>query len=166
MTSYISIEDVHLGFQEVDVNSVRVLFVDIDGTVADGSHRIHFINTKPKNWPAYEKSQHLDTPIQWVIDIVNEFYNKGTTVVFVSGRSDRNKQKTVDWLAKHKVQYGLLRMRKDGDYRSDDIVKKEILDELTTMGLYPDLVLDDRDRVVAMWRENNIKVIQVAEGDF
>ena len=57
-------------------------------------------------------------------------------------------------------------MRRTKDYRSDDIVKKEMLDEMRAIGYNPTLVFDDRDRVVKMWRENGLRCFQVAEGDF
>jgi hypothetical protein len=56
-------------------------------------------------------------------------------------------------------------MRKTGDTRNDTIVKREILDELIKKYCIK-FVLDDRDRVVKMFRESWIKVLQVAEGNF
>ena len=58
-------------------------------------------------------------------------------------------------------------MRAERDYRADDAVKEEILER--DLKLTPDeelCVLDDRDRVVAMWRRRGVRVLQVAQGDF
>ena len=55
------------------MDKVRLLICDIDGTVADNSHRQGWLRMKPKNWPEYEKNMADDPPIQWVIDIVKKF---------------------------------------------------------------------------------------------
>lgn len=59
-----------------------------------------------------------------------------------------------------------LRMRRAGDHRPDDIVKREILDQMRADGWRPVMAFDDRARVVKMWREAGIPCAQVAEGDF
>ena len=57
-------------------------------------------------------------------------------------------------------------MRAEGDYRADDVVKGELLDRILADGYHPELVFDDRTRVVNMWRARGIMCAQVAEGDF
>jgi hypothetical protein len=57
-------------------------------------------------------------------------------------------------------------LRADDDFRSDDVFKKDVLDELINSGVKPDLVFDDRNSVVEMWRREGIPCFQVAEGDF
>lgn len=165
----ISIRDIHLGDQEVDPSKVKLLICDIDGTVADLKHRRHFVENHPKNWAAFNERIHLDKPINWVIDIVNEFYKQGSKVVMLSGREGTTqiRKKTKDWLLENGVLHDGLYMRQEKDYRGDDIIKLELLDlVIREYGLNPDLVLDDRDRVVKAWRGNGYRCIQVAEGDF
>ena len=63
-------------------------------------------------------------------------------------------------------------MRPDGDYRPDEIFKRDILEFLRQedgLGQDPDVVYDDRNKVVDMWIENGINCIQVvnrADGNF
>jgi hypothetical protein len=57
-------------------------------------------------------------------------------------------------------------MRPAGDYRDDSIIKSELLDQILAAGYKPELVFDDRDRVVSMWREREIPCFQVAPGNF
>ena len=59
-----------------------------------------------------------------------------------------------------------LRMRGHTDYTPDDQLKRGWLKQARAAGLTPDLVFDDRDRVVAMWREEGIPCFQVAPGAF
>lgn len=176
--------DVHQGPYIIDASTPGTVFVDIDGTVADLAHRRVYVRSKPKNWPAFERAIPNDTPIQWVIDAVNRLYDAGWTVVMMSGRSETSKDVTVEWLAKFGVPYHAIYMRREfeydstgevkltrkgkplGDFRRDDIVKAELLGIAQADGYDPDVVFDDRDQVVVMWRERGIPVVQVAEGDF
>ena len=61
-------------------------------------------------------------------------------------------------------------MRKDGDFRSGTVVKKELLDNyLSDNGYTKDdvaFILEDRSSVVKMWRDAGYTCLQVAEGDF
>lgn len=162
----IEIEDVHLGYQTVDLSVPSTVIVDIDGTLADISHRRHFVATKPKNWAAFEKLAHLDKPFEHIVSVVQLMYNYGWTILIVSGRGQQQETVTLNWLFNNKIPFHSLYMRAEGDYRADDIVKSEILDDILSKGYKPTLVLDDRDRVVKTWRDRGLKVIQVAEGDF
>jgi len=89
-------------------------------------------------------------------------------IVFVSGRSDECRASTVAWLLRYipSVRPANLYMRRAGDHRPDDIVKREILDQMRADGWRPVMAFDDRTRVVKMWREAGIPCAQVAEGNF
>jgi hydroxymethylpyrimidine pyrophosphatase-like HAD family hydrolase len=146
--------------------TIMDIIFDIDGTLADLTHRRHWVTTKPKNWPAFDKGIPFDTPHEDIIHLNHLLDEAGHRIILVSGRSDRSRAQTLMWLSKYDVRFHGLMMRKDGDYRSDDIVKEEILDELLSQGYNPKMVFDDRDRVVAMWRRRGIRTLQVAPGDF
>jgi hypothetical protein len=57
-------------------------------------------------------------------------------------------------------------MRSDKDRRADDIVKRELLARMRADQFNPALAIDDRRRVVDMWRAEGLVCAQVAEGDF
>lgn len=93
-------------------------------------------------------------------------YQTDYELIFCSGREDKFREKTTDWLKKNGITSPGLLMRPTGDTRNDAIVKQEIY-ENKIKGKYNVLfVLDDRDRVVKMWREQGLTCLQVAEGDF
>ena len=144
---------------------------DLDGTLADLTHRLHFIATKPKNWPAFFAAAGKDSCIE-PIAMVARFFAITNRVVICSGRPDDNREATEAWLTRHVwggngfIRHKALYMRKAGDYRADDIVKSELLDQILADGFKPELVFEDRDRVVAMWRARGIRCCQVAEGAF
>ncbi len=56
-------------------------------------------------------------------------------------------------------------MRPEKDYRPDYIIKEEILMQLKDEGFWPDLVIDDRQTVVDMWRRNGIICLKNSMSD-
>lgn len=160
------------------------IIVDVDGTLADCSHRQHYVN-KPclecagkivdncrcngsglavKDWHGFFGETANDPPIPTIVDLV-KLLSKTYKILIVSVRPiDKCGKATEDWLNKHEIPCYRLFMRNSGDKRDDTIVKQEILDRLDKSKIA--LVLDDRDRVVDMWRQNGLTCLQVAPGAF
>jgi phosphoglycolate phosphatase-like HAD superfamily hydrolase len=145
---------------------MRSYIFDIDGTLADCSHRIHLIEMTPKRWDEFFALCSMDRPIAHIIELARVLSKSGAGIVYVSGRSDQCRYETEAWLRAHKVPAGPLYMRKRGDHRDDDIIKLELLEQLRADGFDPIMAFDDRNRVVAAWRSAGIPCAQVAPGDF
>jgi len=84
---------------------------------------------------------------------------------FFSGRNEVVRKETEEWLKKHvpitEDRDWELHMRKEGDYRPDTTVKYEMMYELK---ITPDdvlCILDDRQGVVDMWRQEGFRCLQV-----
>lgn len=142
------------------------IIFDIDGTLADITHRRHHVATKPKNWPAFQKAAHLDTPHEPVAVIARSLGTLAHRIILCSGRGEQERPVTEAFLEKYQIPYRALYMRAEGDYRHDDIIKGELLDRILADGYRPEFVFDDRTRVVKMWRERGLMCAQVNEGDF
>ncbi len=56
-------------------------------------------------------------------------------------------------------------MRKTGDKRDDTIVKKELFDSFKN-DYYVEYVIDDRPKVVRMWRSLGLFTFQVNDKEF
>ena len=88
-------------------------------------------------------------------------------LIFCSGRPEPTRRATADWLQEHlDLAPEALYMRGDNDRRADDIVKRELLARMREDRFNPELAIDDRRRVVDMWRSEGLVCAQVAEGDF
>ena len=141
------------------------VIVDIDGTVAlHGDERGHY---------EYDKVSG-DRPNAPVIDLVSALA-EDFTILFVSGREDRCRKDTSEWLGKFglaiEMNYGILGprplfMRTTGDHRPDYVIKAELFDAYIRDRWNVRLVLDDRDQVIRMWRSMGLTVAQVADGAF
>ena len=140
---------------------------DIDGTLANIEHRLDYVRSKPKNWKAFDAGIPNDRVNEPVAEVFDAMVMGGHTVILASGRNERSRKATEDWLWDNKLRgYQELYMRKADDFRSDDIVKQEILDQIIAdYGKKPDMVFDDRPRVVRMWRDNGIFVFNVYQGE-
>lgn len=144
-----------------------LIVFDIDGTLADIEHRLGFVRSKPKNWPAFDAGIPNDKVNLPVARMYWAMANMGHTIILASGRSERTRAATEEWLKKHiGNEWQKLYMRPADDYRGDDIIKREILDQIVAdFGKKPDAVFDDRPRVVHMWREEGIFVFNVYQGE-
>lgn len=138
-----------------------VILCDIDGTLA------HMGTRSPYDWKNVGNDT-IDDAVLQILKVYSEaplYYRP--QIIMLSGRDGVCRPETEAWLAKHEVPYNDLLMREQDDNRKDNIVKREIY-EREIAGKYNVLfVLDDRNQVVDMWRnELGLKVLQVAEGDF
>lgn len=151
------------------MNMFKTVIFDIDGTLANCEWRQGFLRSKPRNWLAFKNGSINDTPHEDVIWMLKLLHSTGNKIIICSARTEDEREATVSWLNKVGVTpdfYERLYLREEKDYRDDGIVKKELLEQMRQDGFEPDMVFDDRDRVVKMWRENGIRCFQVNYGDF
>ena len=139
-----------------DGNLQDAILCDIDGTLA------HMGSRSPYDW----KKVGEDTRDVAVADILAH-YNGELHIVLLSGRDSVCRQETIDWLNRYAIPYDMLLMRAEGDNRKDNIVKRELYEQHIAGKFNVFFVLDDRQQVVDMWRnELGLKCLQVAEGNF
>jgi phosphoglycolate phosphatase-like HAD superfamily hydrolase len=141
---------------------------DLDGTLADIEHRLGFVRSKPKNWPAFDAGIPNDAVNLPVAEVFHSLKAAGNEIIFASGRNERTRDVTMKWLQDNGLwdYRSKLYMRKADDYRSDDIVKDEIIDEIVAdYGKLPDMWFDDRPRVVRAVRKRGIFVFDVYQGE-
>lgn len=146
------------------------IIFDLDGTLCNVDHRLHHIAGEKKDWDSFNAACKDDFPHYKIAAIYNKMCNDETSVhnfpaIFMSGREEKHRAATENWLKKNKLIPDVLLMREIGDYRSDVEVKKELLQKYVQDA--PILfVLEDRSGVVKMWRELGLTCLQVKEGDY
>lgn len=141
----------------------EVILCDLDGTLALRGDR------SPYPGPDGEMRCGEDLPNAPVIRALRDLRVSTPEVVFLSGRTEAARRPTEWWLRTHVLDDGevpTLHLRAVGDTRPDAVVKAELHDRHVAGRARVRLVLDDRDRVVAMWRGRGLTVLQVADGDF
>ena len=146
---------------------MKTIIFDIDGTLANISHRRHFVTGKKKDWVSFNNHMLDDVPNGPILELYNSLYiNPMYNVILVSGRTDSYRELTTKWLDKYSIPFTEIIMRKKNDYRADNVIKEEILKELLSKGHKILFVVDDRDSVVEMWRKNGITCLQCDYGNF
>jgi len=145
---------------------MKCWIVDIDGTIANTEHRIHYITDGHKNWDAWHANSHKDEPIEEIVELLDMATANDIKIVLCTARDEKCREDTLKWLDANDIPWDALYMRKLGDRRYDDIVKFELLEQIYEAGYNPVLVLEDRNRVVKMWRDAGLRCLQVSYGDF
>jgi hypothetical protein len=132
--------------------------VDIDGTLALRGDR------GPYDWEYVGR----DLPNAAVVMTVQALatHPNVTAILAITGRHESARQQTVMWLDAQGVPFDELLMRPDWDHRPDEVVKEEtyrsqIAPRFAIIG-----VIDDREKIVRMWRGLGLICFQVAEGRF
>jgi hypothetical protein len=177
----------------VNMLKQNTVIFDLDGTLANiDARRVKAGKTKDgkvtnkMDWDVFFDPINvltLDLPNDPVIKMAQLFKKDGFQIVIFSGRNDRSFATTKQWLKQNDVPFDLLVMRPDkfksdswpiadgnpatGDMRfmPDEILKKKMLDTFVDIkDVF--LVVDDRDKVVKMWRDLGLNTFQVAPGDF
>lgn len=162
---------------------IQVYIFDYDGTLSDPSHRRHYVEgpKNERNFNKFLKECRNDPPIVSNLSLfINLELLEFCETYILSGRDTKVRIESVDWLMEHcgfpdsyrdEVERRLF-MRREKDYRGDEIVKPELYNELIDylntrhgndnyriMGVF-----DDRPKVVRMWQENNIYTWDVGQG--
>lgn len=173
-----------------------IIICDLDGTLADIKHRVHYITPPSSNCPvcggknpktcqacidlgwdkfkkdykSFEAPQNVeqDTLIPVTLAVVQATARYIRAELWIcTGRTDTLRDVTIQWLSENHVYAERLIMRPKGDHSHDHDLKAGWVDH----GAIPldrvFCVFEDRTRVVEMWRDRyGLQVYQVANGDF
>jgi len=99
-----------------------------------------------------------------MVRLYNILYESGIKIILCSGRNEEHRPETVQWLTQQGVNYHELILRANGDKRSDMIVKREMLPGIDRSKIL--FVVEDRSRVVEMWRSEGLVCLRCAPGEF
>ncbi|MET9385511.1 hypothetical protein ABZY09_31670 [Streptomyces sp. NPDC002928] len=124
-------------------SSKRPLAVfDLDNTLADTAHRQRFLERTPRDWDAFFAAAPHDPPIAEGVALAVESARE-CEVVYLTGRPERCRPDTLDWLAAHGLPEGRVYMRRNDDRRPARRTKLEILRRLARTREVRVLVDDD-----------------------
>jgi 2-hydroxy-3-keto-5-methylthiopentenyl-1-phosphate phosphatase len=93
-------------------NKKEAIIVDIDGTLANCDHRRHFVDGThgKQDWKSFYDGMETDTVNKWckfIIDsCVDDFAYMEKYVLLVSGRPEKYRKITLNWLEKNGVYSG------------------------------------------------------------
>ncbi|MFI2433249.1 hypothetical protein [Streptomyces sp. NPDC018693] len=148
---------------------------DLDNTLADTAHRQRFLERRPRDWNAFFAAAPHDPPLPEGVSLAVDSAGE-CDVVYLTGRPERCRRDTLDWLAAHGLPEGRVYMRRNDDRRPARHTKLEILRRLAhrrrVRFLVDDdpLVCDDAERagftvVRANWATPSAALRQAQEGE-
>lgn len=142
-----------------------IVIFDLDGTIADGRHRLHLLPKKDlhltESWSEFNRACVGDEIFDGTLAVMNACYDANMLVIILTGRSDEVRWETEHWLAVAGAKYHVLEMRKHTDNRKDTIIKEEYL---RAIGL--DRIAacwDDSPNVINHFRSMGLQVYQVCD---
>lgn len=138
----------------------NIILCDIDGTVANNDHRQHFLEGK-KDWDGFFDALDKDEPIFLIINKIIRENESGKNIIFLTGRPERYRRTTRDWLTKYFNFEIKLLMRNDNDRRGKLDIKKEIFESNFNFNDI-DYVVDNDEDLLKMWAELSLVTFDVS----
>ncbi|MDQ1724282.1 MAG: hypothetical protein QOG52_1310, partial [Frankiaceae bacterium] len=123
--------------------------IDLDGVVADVRPRLQFVTGRKRDWDAFFAGVGNDEVLPEGRAVVERLAGDHE-IVYLTGRPERTRTATEDWLARHRLPRGRLIMRRDGDRRPARVVKPALLRTLARNRRIDVVVDDDADVCAAL----------------
>jgi hypothetical protein len=143
----------------------RVVFVDLDSTLASTWHRRHLINwddIETTDWEAYALACEDDPIFEGVRKLVYDL-SCLYWMIAVTGRYESAREPTKRWIRKHQVHFDELLMRPMGNRRENEEFKIDAIE--AWLAEHPDdelyLLVDDWPAVVEPAKERGWDVLLV-----
>ena len=142
------------------LNPINAVIFDLDGTLSDCTHRMHYLDNKPKDFDSFYGAMGDDTVVKPVASMLRSL--SGVSKLILTARPVSYSHITKEWLSKHDLLSHIqgLYTRPDEQRRIPDYLYKQSMIDVIRKEYNILLVIDDRDRVVDMWRENGIYCLQ------
>ncbi len=137
------------------------IIVDMDATLCFNT------SGRPFYGPGTAEKIINDVPNINVVDLVKAYCEQyGCDLIVITGRDDSCREPTLEWLGKYGLYPKLLLMRSEGDHSKGDECKKKLYEEHIKGKYNVDLVFEDSSKVVKMYRDLGLTVLQPNEGKF
>ena len=142
------------------------VIIDLDGTLADNQHRLYHIKKDIKDKSAYHSLLGEDEANHWCFELLEAMRARGYKIILITGRPDEYRKETVAWLRKKNIGYDELYMNTDERGVPDHLFKKSVYENFIRGRIDIAFVVEDRTRVVDMWRQLGLVCLQCELGDF
>lgn len=144
---------------------MKYIVFDIDGVLADCSHRLHYIQGYNKDYEKFYSDEEVlkDTPIPNLGNLLFEIRNanyKGSNIdiKFITARNIKCITATAEWLERRfgiMIEEGDILMRPTNDYRPAHEVKEDLIKK--HLGFENILfAFDDDDQVNEMYKKHGV----------
>ena len=136
---------------------------DIDGTLSDSTHREHFLRGESKDWAAFFEAGEHDDPNALIVEELKACIRSGREIVLMTGRPEKYRTMTLNWLENHGIAYHALLMRPDRCFDKSRDLKGRWLSEMAETHEFV-VAYDDEHSNVAEFAEAGIPAYLVKDG--
>ena len=142
-----------------------MIIFDLDGTLSILGDRLKYLKLGMEDWDSFFEACAEDTINEPIATIFRALRNTTQVLKIVTGRPERVRQKTLDWLEQNDLSVASqdLHMRSDNDFRHDSLIKPELIIDFKDQ---IEMIFEDRNSMVEKWRKLGFVCLQVAEGNF
>ena len=133
--------------------------IDLDGVLADVRHRLHFLESKPKDWEGFFAGIPSDPVLPEGRAVVDRLA-ADHELIYLTGRPSSTRKETQAWLDQHGFPRARLIMRSGRDRRPARQTKPALLRELTADGRAVGVIVDDDPQVCAALEQDGWPVLR------
>lgn len=137
---------------------LKYIFMDIDGTLANGSHRKRY-----PEYPSYEDwsvEAQKDPPILQSLEPTWYLHKHCETFFYVTTRPEKAYVITKKWLATHNFPEASILMRPDDSTEASSDVKRALVAPYIQESKYRTLAIDNEDNNLAMYLNLGVAVLK------
>lgn len=141
----------------------KIVIVDLDGTLANVDHRLNLVRRKKKWFDRFYDLCHKDKINEWCKELILGMLSAGHEIKIVSARPQKTFMVTGKWLLDNGIpstRVTLNLLRKDMDFTPDNELKQKWVNSKAVDKSRVLFVVDDRQRVVDMWRKEGLICLQ------
>lgn len=143
--------------------STQGIVFDVDGVLADASHRLSLVQGKNRDFDAFFEACELDEVIESYA-ILASLIDRETTVCLVTARPISVLDKTLSWLELKDIRWDVLIMRPSELFDSAQRFKQAEVRRLRDLGCDVRLAIDDDPRNISMFLDMGIAAIYENSG--
>lgn len=155
----------------------KVIWCDLDGTLCNVNHRVPLLKELENKGLSYRERIDLftaqcdnDQVNDWCLKLIRAMRAKGYPILFVTGRSEKFRSETCNWMM-HYLDLDLLYrsslfMRPEGSSQADSEFKESIYMNQIKPHYQVLFCLEDRPSVACMLRSHGLICLQVDDKEF
>lgn len=129
----------------------RLAIFDLDGTLVDVTNIRHYVEGKKKNFDLFHKESINCPPNEKVLFLNRTLaMTQDIYIAIFTGREEKYRGLSEQWLDDNKVSYHCLLMRQDNDFRSNVTIKNELFENFKFNYLLY-LAIDDTPELRKLW---------------
>jgi hypothetical protein len=137
-----------------------IILVDLDHTISNAFWRDSMIGTVP--WDQYHEESKHDKPFKNVVHLINTLWIAGYKIIGLTGRNDKFRQLTTQWLLKYGVDMDEILMRPDDVFLKNADMKVKLIEDRFKKN-YKDIsfLIDDNEDTILTFSKLGITTLQI-----